>query len=388
MLPTKDALIREIIKINPKVPSPDIIQNYKDVTKTKGYLRYYNFHPLVFESLFNIAYQKFFSEERYDKKYLFDIVRIHYKKRPKNYVHSPELFDKIVLLFKGAMLSDNPAAKMCARSLVRNIPLPEEFLEWLMKHFSVSEEIATTLLRYPFEHPLIYKWVNQNFEDEDLRQRRSELIALKLNQDHTFKVSPSTIIADLEYYIQDEINGYKRFINDSILYYNELETDLGARPSGYEEFEQKMNNYIQMYSVLPSLNADVYDRSTIMQQIGEIEIFLSLYEIESFFKHYHYRYKHYRIFESHSTSHLPIEEVYSKVLFYHPHELAKRMIYGVFYSNLPKKTKERLIKVYITEKTISLIERIAIKMKSTTLLKWLMEGNYTFFPALRFKMRK
>ncbi len=384
----KDALHREIIKINPKVPSPDIIQNYKDVTKTKGYLRYYNFHPLVFESLFNIAYQKFFSEERYDKKYLFDIVRIHYKKRPKSYVHSQELFDNIILLFKGTMLSDNPAAKMCARSLVRNIPLPEEFLEWLMKHFSVSEEIATTLLRYPFEHPLIYKWVNQNFEDENLRSRRSELIALKLNQDPAFKVSANTIIADLEYYIQDEINGYKSFINDSLLYFRELESEVGSRPSDYEEFERKMNVYVSSYGVLPLLSRETYDRSTIMQQIGEIEAFLNLYEIAPFFKQYHYRYKHYRIFESYSTAYLPIEEIYSKVLFYHPHELAKQMIYGIYYSNFSKKTKEKLIKEYVTEKTIPLIERIAIKLKSITLLKWLMKGEFILFPTMRFKKKK
>jgi len=387
-LSEKDAILREIVKINPKISSPDIIQSYKDIVKTRGYFRYYNFHPQVFESLFTIGYQKFFSNERYNKEYLFDIIRLHYKKHPKNYTHPPKLLDKILLFFKGTMLSDNLQAKMCARALIRNQILPDDFIDWLSKNYAISEELKTTLLRYPIPNPKIYNWVNENFEDENLRSRRAELIAIKLNQDKSFVVSARTIINDIEYYIQEDINAYKKFINHTIQDFENIESFIGNRPSYYEELAESLYNHQKSYGMLPSVNPEIYDRSTIGQQIDEIEAFFRKHKIENFFSSYSYRYKNYRVFESFDNHDLKFYELFPKMLFMHRYVLAKRMIYGIYYSNLPKRTKERLIKKYITDKTIFIIERIAIKMKSTHLLKWLLKDEFKSFPVPRFKERR
>lgn len=367
----KNDLLREIIKANPKIPTPDFIQSYKDVLKTKDYFRYYNFHPKVFESLFDIAYHKFFSLESYNKKLLFDLTRIYYKKRPKNYICPTLVFEKVLHLFKASMLIDHSEAKMCARALIRDKELPDQFIDWLIENWEVSSRIVTTLLRYPIYNKKVINWAIEVFEQESVRSRRSELISLILNDNSSFKVSPKTIVADIEYYIQEDINGYKKYINRLIEDHDHLEDEVGERTKELEEISFHLNSHFN--GPIPVLDTSIYDRSTIMEQIADVEGFLKFYGIEPLMEIYIYYYKNSRIFKADSTKSLKLSEVYPKMLFNNKYELARQMIWGIYYSKLPKRTKEKLIMGYPSMSLFYLIRHIAVKMKSVKLLKWLIE---------------
>ncbi len=367
----RNGLLRAIIKANPKVPSPDFIQTYKDLLKTKDYFRYYNFHPKVFESLFHIGHHKFFSHERYDKNLLFEAIRVYYVKRPKNYSYSNEILEKAIQLFKTSILLDHPEAKRCARALIIDKELPHYFIDWLIENWEVSEVIVNTLLRYPVHHDKIGEWGNEVYENESLRARRSELIGLKLNQDKYFKVHSQTIVADIEYYIQDEISTYKKFINRFVGEHNSLEDEYGERTKELEEISFHLNNHFIGH--IPVLDTSIYDRSTIMEQIADVEGFLKFYGIEKLMEIYKYKYKHHQLFKANDQDSLKLYEIYPKMLFYSKYEEARIMVWGIYYSKLPKRTKEKMIMEYpATGKMFFVIKYIAIKMKSTKLLKWLI----------------
>lgn len=367
----KNGLLRVIVKANPQIPSPDFIKTYKDLLKAKANFRYYNFHPKVFESLFHIGHYKFFSQERYDKNLLFESIRVYYTKRPANYSYPNELLEKLIQLFKTAVLLDRSEAIRCSRALFKDKELPDHFIDWLIDNWEVSEVIVNTLLRYPVRHDKIAEWANEVYENENLRSRRSELIGFKLNLDKSFKVHPQTIVADIEYYIQDEITTYKKFINRLVGDHDSLEDECGGRTKELEEISFHLNNHF--IGLIPVLDTSIYDRSTIMEQIADVEGFLKYYGIEKLMELYKYKYKHHQLFKADSPDRLKFYEIYPKMLFYSKYEEVRNMIWGIYYSKLPKRTKEKMIMKYPAKgKLFFVIKYIAIKMKSTRLLEWLI----------------
>lgn len=369
----KNELLRELIKANPGVPSPDFIRSYKDFLKIKDNLRHYNFHPKVFEALFQIGYTKFFGKERYNKKLLFDNIRAYYKKKPKSYQCPNAVLEKAMQLFKTAVLLDRFEAKICARLLIKDRELPGHFIEWLIENWELSEEIVNSLLRYPVNNDKICGWVNEVYEDERLRTRRSELIGWKINQDHLFKVHTQTIIADIEYYIQDELINYKEFINWLLASHEELTLEDGSRS---EELLEISANFIEEQNMSGKallLDTTVNKDSSIMKQIGDVEAYLKFYGIEQLLKIVKYNYKHHKLFKAKNTQQLNFWEIYPKMLFYHGYEISRKMIWGIYYSKIPKRTKEKIIMQYPAKGSFFyVIKHIAIKMKSTRLLEWLI----------------
>lgn len=369
----KKELKRELIKANPRVPSPDFIKTYNDFLKTKNYFHLYNFHPKVFEALFLIGYTKFFGQERYNKKLLFDAIRTYYLKKPKSYQFSKEVLDKAIQLFKTAVLLDQTEVMICALILIREKELPSQFLEWLIENWELSEEIVNILLGYPINNDTICEWVNEVYEHDSLRPRRAELIGWKINQDYLFKVHTQTIIADIEYYIQDELKSYKDFINSLLASHEELTLEDGSRS---EELNVISKNFIEEQKIsgkAPLLDVTVSKDSSIMKQIGDVEAYLKFWGIEQLLKIFKYNYKHHKLFEAKNTQQLNFVEIYPKMLFFHGYEKAQKMIWGIYFSKIPKLTKEKIIMQYPAKGSLFYdIKAIAIKMKSTRLLKWLI----------------
>ena len=99
---------------------------------------------------------------------------------------APEVLqsDTIEMLFsiyRKFIFRNNEEVQWCVSAILKDKPLSDAAVDWLLQNANKSEHIVNRLLLYPVEHPGIVSWAQQVYEHNSLPNRRSEIIALLLN---------------------------------------------------------------------------------------------------------------------------------------------------------------------------------------------------------------
>lgn len=85
-------------------------------------------------------------------------------------------------LYKTFIFHNNEEVKMCANSLIRFQQLDDKSVRWLISHWDKSGHSLNRLLRYPEKHPLISEWAKDIYQQGQLMERQSEVIALLIDE--------------------------------------------------------------------------------------------------------------------------------------------------------------------------------------------------------------
>jgi hypothetical protein len=84
--------------------------------------------------------------------------------------------------------------------------LSHEEEKWLCDNAFKNNNFLNRVLRYPICSSVISQWVKDNYNNDALRERRSELLSWIVNEDQKHEVSIQTLIDDFEYfYLKDTI---------------------------------------------------------------------------------------------------------------------------------------------------------------------------------------
>ena len=200
------SLSLEIARHSNLYPKDDLLTDYRSFLKERDKLKYYQFNPIVFESLVNLTIELWNSKLRINRFELISAIKIYSSKLNDRNLLSAEAKSKLFHLFLEIVVFENIVNGKSRNELIQNkinsclinVELPDEHLKILIDYSEKSNKVLNRLLRYPVRNLLISKWVSNNFESQIFATRRAEAIGWVLDIDSNFVISRETLINDFK----------------------------------------------------------------------------------------------------------------------------------------------------------------------------------------------
>lgn len=93
-----------------------------------------------------------------------------------------DTIDKLFRIYQEFIFRDNEEVQWCVSVFLKDRPLSEDAIDWLIDNESKSDHIVNRLLLYPIpSDPKILSWAQKVYEEDALPDRRSEIIAILLS---------------------------------------------------------------------------------------------------------------------------------------------------------------------------------------------------------------
>ena len=235
--PTKKEIQNRILEYDTPDAPDDLIVTYQDFLKVRDFLFYYPFNPVVFKSLLKLTVDLWISDKRISRLSLLKALKGYYSRycdksvnrynraasKHKSDSFSDEIKALIFHLFKLTVKDDRfitplqvGEARKAANHLLIGMTLPDKDIKWLCDNAFVSEQVLNRVLRYPCKSEIITGWVKKNFENDQLRTRRYELIGWLLDYDPDYVINESTLLYDYQHFVGLDINELREFYRKEI----------------------------------------------------------------------------------------------------------------------------------------------------------------------------
>lgn len=203
MMPLKIDIQRALSKIENIYPPDDLILNYRDFLKNRDYLHFYQYNPEVLNKLLKLTIELWESKQRISRSSLIFVIKRYIKVHRPGIVLDDEIKSMLFELFKQIVFHENldlhPGSIEILKKKINYTLMGERLndvqLVWMCENAFASEFIMNRVLRYPYKTGVISSWVKDNFENDQLRLRRAEMIGWMLNEDPDFVV-PRKVLSD------------------------------------------------------------------------------------------------------------------------------------------------------------------------------------------------
>ena len=92
----------------------------------------------------------------------------------------PETVRRLFRIYQQFIFRDNEDIQWCVSAILKDKPLTDSAIGWLVQNCNRSDHIANRLLLYPEAHGEITIWAERVYREDGLPHRRSDLIAVLL----------------------------------------------------------------------------------------------------------------------------------------------------------------------------------------------------------------
>tara|TARA_R110000737_G_scaffold336727_1_gene356406 strand:- start:17207 stop:18310 length:1104 start_codon:yes stop_codon:yes gene_type:complete len=355
-------LKRAIFELEMPYPKDDLILNYADFLKSRDFLQYYQFNPIVFERLLNLVVNEWNSEKRMNRLSLLQVVKKYfnvslmetsnkryYQSNRLNYLFSIETRKLLFEIFRKVFVEGNyisqkqlGEAEKIVNNLLINIDLTPIEEKWFCSMAEKSELILNRLLRYPTKSKIISQWARDNYTISLIRNRRPEIVGWLLDEDSNFEVDNQILIDDFEAINAFDIEAIKSY-EDELAMNTLLINEFGG-------FKQKSDNTSNI----------LIDGS--IKGPDSIELKLTK--------------RYYRV-PTDSTKNLPVsipdfdqlhQVFYSNIIT----TQKLTMIWAIAYSRLEISVKIELLKKYYCDETYHTLVKIGKRLENKEFLSWML----------------
>ncbi len=207
---------REIVQLEKPYPENDLITCYKDFLQVRDFLHLYQFNIKVLESLIDLTYNSWESEDRISrmslligiKRYLNTAGEKPYSSFSRKYpvVLSKDTRVKLFKLFRYCLETpgrlskkQSEEAKGVANILIMNLSIDPGSEKWLVENIEHSPLILNRVLRYPAKSKVISKWARKAALSDTYRSRRAEVTSWLIDEDPEHVIDRQTLIDDFEF---------------------------------------------------------------------------------------------------------------------------------------------------------------------------------------------
>ena len=340
--PTKKQLLNLILQYEKPLAPDDLIVTYQDFIKVRDFLTYYPFNPVVFDNLLKLTIDLWTSNQRISRLSLMQGIKRYYlvyckKNKNRSILSNPtsenfsyetkelifDLFKMTVIDFRFINENQVDAARTFANSLLIGMILSDEQIKWLCDNAFVAKQPLNRVLRYPHKSSIITDWVKSNYDNDLLRDRRSEVVGWILDYEPEFEIQENTILDDFRYLNDLDIKTLNKFkVDDRGIYFtldmsgnytSKVSFNFTIYGAPYGKLRKEINRLSEMRSVLRYVHAE----------IDNIEI--------------------------------------------------KLKIWAIARSRMEKESKVEMLKKYYSEEKHLEIIRANEKIKSADLLRWILE---------------
>ena len=95
----------------------------------------------------------------------------------------PPTTKKLFDIYKHLIFNSSDELKWSLGSLLKNLPLEEDAIDWLIKNYPSSEHIVNRLLLYPLFNKKIYSWAEMIYKSNQYEERLLDIVALLIRID-------------------------------------------------------------------------------------------------------------------------------------------------------------------------------------------------------------
>lgn len=155
------------------------IQTVRDVYEHRTILKEFNGTDQIISHLAQIIIQEIKIKGRMRTLDCLKVLRALTKQiDPSDLL--PSTIQQLFKIYKNFIFRNNEEVQWCVSAILKDKPLSDEAINWLILNSDKSYHIVNRLLLYPNGHPAISSWGEQVYQNNCLPSRRSELIALFL----------------------------------------------------------------------------------------------------------------------------------------------------------------------------------------------------------------
>ncbi|MCG3166481.1 MAG: hypothetical protein POELPBGB_02260 [Bacteroidia bacterium] len=349
-------LKKAIAGIEHNYPPDDLLKSYKDFTRERELLPYYQYNQKVFESLVNIALDVWKGNERVNRASLIEFIKRYGNKNPDKKNLSAKTSSQLFELFRIVLTEGNPGIskntfkemKGQVNMILKDVKLKEEELQWMIDNLEKSEHFINRILRQPGKSKVVSQWAALNFYNFRYIERRAELIGRMLDEDAEFEVTQKLIIQDFENSLAKDVLALNGF-ND------ELEAG--------EVLENQLRDVLPSFKLprlLSDKNSEPYD-VPFMSSRPDLKLTKRFYPTPMLPE------------DDHDNKIPDFEKLRQQ--FYDNLDLTWRVSigWGIAYSHLDNKEKCRLLQKHYSENVYLYYFRIGKQFKIMEFLNWLLE---------------
>lgn len=201
----KHKINREIYKLENRYPEDQLISSYTDFKKHRAALPYCQYNPKVMQSLIDLTYELWDSDQKINRFSLLEKAHTYFKKAPDR-ADIPldsrrkifRLFQKIVVL-EGYPSENERRRKEAAElinGLLREVPLTTEEEQWLCQYALLNTHVLNRVLRYPKPSSVITHWAKDHYTNLFAARRRAEFTGWLLDENPDFTITEEQLLED------------------------------------------------------------------------------------------------------------------------------------------------------------------------------------------------
>ncbi|MEP7376830.1 MAG: hypothetical protein ABI675_25755 [Chitinophagaceae bacterium] len=168
------------------VAIPDeCLSDYNSIILYKNLLKRTMPDQRILNRLVNVLGDKIKGKQRYQKMTMLKLI----KQQLHSSILQKEIVDNLFFIFQSLIIEANEEVGWKLTTMIKDVELSKEQIDWLVDHQKESFHITNRLLRYPKANKAIYEWALKCLSNDELESRLSELIGIQLNFNKKYKHS-------------------------------------------------------------------------------------------------------------------------------------------------------------------------------------------------------
>jgi hypothetical protein len=161
---------------------PTNVRDAKDIYENRSVLKQLLLSDYALNYLLDILLKEIDGGIRIRTLECLKVIKAIIRNNPLNHKIDDKTVCKLFYLYKTYAFHKSEEIRACANMLIRLQCLDSASIGWLISNWDKSEHIINRLLRYPEKHPLISEWAKGIYQQGQLPDRKSEVIALFIDE--------------------------------------------------------------------------------------------------------------------------------------------------------------------------------------------------------------
>jgi hypothetical protein len=161
----------------------ELISDYSSILRYQKYLKNSKPERRLLCILLNTVLEKIERGQRFQKILILKLILHHLKYGETD----QEIKIKVFKIYQELILNEPDDVCWKLSNMLKNRELLPYQIDWLLDNIALSEHILNRVLRYPVKNKSISRWAETAIHNEELWNRRSEIIGCILNYRPKFR---------------------------------------------------------------------------------------------------------------------------------------------------------------------------------------------------------
>ncbi len=184
-------LDRHLLTFQPEEYVLRLIHTVRDIYEHRSVLKVLESTDRSVSRIADIILVALTNRQRMRRMECLEVLRSLTKRIDPTFLQK-ETIDKLFRIYQSFIFHPNEAVGWCVSVILKDKPLSDNAIDWLVQHAESSELIANRLLLYPNSHPRITAWAEESYKLNRLPHRESEIIALFITSGNATELAEKT----------------------------------------------------------------------------------------------------------------------------------------------------------------------------------------------------